>query len=148
MKLYRCQGCKSTGANSGKEVQYPLPTGSRWTTVHGALLEQVLGVNTSRRPSIDELKAHRFCSSIDWKSVAARAQPAPPTHPASPPLFLPRPRSYAFLSARHSAACLPPIRCHTSPLPRHVFGNCAVSRRAWSRALRKGHDSRRCSAGR
>ncbi|KAH9956888.1 kinase-like domain-containing protein [Russula dissimulans] len=42
-----------------------------------ALLERMLNVNPSKRPSIYELKAHHFFSSIDWDSVAARSQPAP-----------------------------------------------------------------------
>jgi hypothetical protein len=50
---------------------------------------KVLDINPSKRPSIDKLKAHHFFSSIDWKSVASRAQPAPltprvPAHPPSP----------------------------------------------------------------
>jgi len=53
------------------------------------LFVKVLDINPSKRPSIDELKAHHFFSSIDWKSVASRAQPAPltpriPAHPPSP----------------------------------------------------------------
>src|SRR5260221_2796667 len=49
----------------------------------------MLDINPSKRPSIDELKAHHFFSSINWTSIAARVQPAPvlpriPPHPASP----------------------------------------------------------------
>ncbi|KAI9507903.1 kinase-like domain-containing protein [Russula earlei] len=43
------------------------------------LLERMLNLHPSKRPNIHELKAHRFFSSIDWDSVATRAQPAPLT---------------------------------------------------------------------
>lgn len=47
----------------------------------------MLDINPSKRPSIEELKTHHFFSSINWKSIAARAQPAPlsPRIPPPPP---------------------------------------------------------------
>jgi serine/threonine protein kinase len=53
-----------------------------------ALLEQILDIRPSKRPNIYEIKAHRFFSSVDWDSTAARNQPAPitPRIPAHPPL--------------------------------------------------------------
>jgi serine/threonine protein kinase len=57
-----------------------------------ALLEQILDVNPAKRLNIHEIKAHRFFSSVDWDSTAARDQPAPitpriPAHPPSPKTF-------------------------------------------------------------